>query len=101
MVGKRTINRSNSSGAVKESTYLRKDVEGGRPPQDRKYRFRDEGNLDPDDQRRVEFKRKLREAVDGSDLEGFRKSDDEVGLFFSYVTIGRGKAIDYGESGAD
>lgn len=53
-------------------------MEEGRPQQDKKYRFRDQGTLDPDDQRRVEFKRKLLEAVDGSNLERYRKSDDEV-----------------------
>ena len=68
MVGKRIVNRSNL--AVKESIYLRRDLEEGRPQQDRKYRFRDQGHLGPDDQRRVEFKRKLLEAVGGSDLGG-------------------------------
>jgi hypothetical protein len=76
MVGKRGVKRA--STGVKESTYLQKDVEEGRPAQDRKYRFRDQGNLDPDDQRRVEFKSKLLAAVDSSDLEGFRKDDEQV-----------------------
>jgi hypothetical protein len=80
MVGKRTINRNNSNSAVKESTDLRNDIEEGRPPQDRKYRFRDQGALDPDDQRRVEFKRKLLDAVDGGNLERYRKDDASVCL---------------------
>jgi hypothetical protein len=65
----------------RESTYLRRDVED-RPPQDRKYRFRDGANLDPDDRRRVEFKTKLLESVESSKyLEDFRKSDSQVRLF--------------------
>ena len=77
MVGKRGINRSEQD-AVKESTYLGKDVEEGRPQQDRKHRFRDQATLDPDDQRRVEFKKKLLESVEGGGLERYRKSDKEV-----------------------
>ena len=74
MVGKRGLD----SEATKDATYLRKDVEEGRPQQDRKYRFRDQDRLDPDDQRRVEFKKKLLDGVDGSHLERFRKSNEEV-----------------------
>jgi hypothetical protein len=79
MVGKRGIT-SNGQQDAKEGTgtYLSKDVEEGRPQQDRKYRFRDQASLDPDDQRRVEFKSKLLDGVDTSDLERFRKSDEEV-----------------------
>ena len=73
MVGKRGT-RSDQS---KESTYLRKDVED-QPPQDRKYRFRDNSKLDPDDQRRVEFKTKLLDGVEKSKLEKYRKSDSEA-----------------------
>ena len=73
MVGKRVVSHSGE-----ESTNLRKDIEQGRPEPNRRYRFRDQENLDPDDQRRVDFKRKLLDALEGSDLEGFRKSDDEV-----------------------
>jgi hypothetical protein len=73
MVGKRVV-RPNGE----EPSYLRRDLEEGRPAKDRKYRFRDQDTLDPDDQRRVEFKRKLLDAVESSDLEKFRKSDDEV-----------------------
>jgi hypothetical protein len=73
MVGKRGT-RSDQS---KESTYLRKDVED-QPPQDRKYRFRDNSKLDPDDQRRVEFKTKLLDGVAHSKLEEYRKSDSEA-----------------------
>ena len=73
MVGKRGT-RSDQS---KESTYLRKDVED-QPPQDRKYRFRDNSKLDPDDQRRVEFKTKLLAGVENSKLEEYRKSDSEA-----------------------
>lgn len=76
MAGKRGTTIRRQQG--KESTYLRKDIED-RPPQDRKYRFRDQGNLDPDDQRRLEFKKELLKSVEQSErLEGFRKSDDEV-----------------------
>jgi hypothetical protein len=73
MVGKRGT-RSDQS---KESSYLRKDVED-RPPQDRKYRFRDNSKLDPDDQRRVEFKTKLLDGVEHSKLEEYRKSDSDA-----------------------
>jgi len=65
----------------KEGDAIRKDVEEtGKPQQDKKYRFRDNGVLEPDDQRRVEFKTKLLDSVDSADskLERFRKSDDEV-----------------------
>ena len=80
MVGKRGIN-SKDQKAVKEAANFRKDVEDGRPQQDRKYRFRDQStNLDPDDQRRVEFKKLLLEGVDTADLEKYRKSDEEVML---------------------
>jgi nucleosome binding factor SPN SPT16 subunit len=84
MVGKRNMRRTSSA---KEATYLqdsaslRHDIEEGaqaRPQQDRKYRFRDQEHLDPDDQRRVEFKKKLLDAVESGDLESFRKTDDEV-----------------------
>jgi len=62
----------------KESTYLRKDAED-HPPQDRKYRFRDQSQLDPDDQRRVEFKKKLLDSVESSRyLEDYRKDNSEV-----------------------
>lgn len=82
MVGKRGIN-GNGQDAAQEPTYLRKDVEEGRRQQGRKYRFRDQANLDADDQRRVVFKKKLLESVDTSDLERYRKSDEEV-YFPSY-----------------
>jgi hypothetical protein len=76
MVGKRATKPPRDQG--KESTYLRKDIED-RPSHDRKYRFRDQGSLDPDDQRRVEFKKKLLEGVERSErMESYRKSDDEV-----------------------
>jgi hypothetical protein len=77
MVGKRDINGT-SQEAVKESTNIRKDVEEGRLQQDRKYRFRDQGNLDPDDQRRVEFKKKSLVVVDENNLKRYKKSIDEV-----------------------
>lgn len=74
MVGKRGITNTNP----KESTYLQKDVED-RPPEDRKYRFRDQGTLDPDDQRRVMFKKQLLESVESSNyLQEYRKSEEEV-----------------------
>ncbi|RDW92467.1 cation diffusion facilitator-like protein [Coleophoma crateriformis] len=57
---------------------IRRDLEQGRPRSDRKYRFRDHGYLEPDDQRRVEFKKKLMAGVDCSNLESFRKSDEEL-----------------------
>lgn len=77
MVGKRGITNTSSS---KESTYLRKDVED-KPPEDRKYRFRDQGKLDPDDQKRVIFMKQLLDSVEGSDyLQEYRKSEDEVRL---------------------
>ncbi len=67
-----------TSREEKQWTYLRKDVED-RPARDRKYRFRDGAILDPDDQRRVNFKTELLESVEGSEhLEDFRKSDGEV-----------------------
>lgn len=86
MVGKRGITTGTNP---KESTYLRRDVEdGARPPEDRKYRFRDNGELDFDDQRRVEFKRKLLESVEGSEyLQEYRKSEDEVFHFHVYIAV--------------
>jgi len=64
----------------KESIYLRRDVEEGRPQQDRKYRFRDIAQLEPDDQRRVEFKKKLLDSANSSRLEDFRTGDEEACL---------------------
>ncbi|KAL3422328.1 cation efflux family protein [Phlyctema vagabunda] len=58
--------------------HLRRDVEEGKPQNDRKYRFRDNGYLEPDDQRRVEFKTKLLHGVDRDNLEAFRKRDGEL-----------------------
>lgn len=76
MVGKRV---TSFKIAQKGDNYLRKDIEDrGKPLHDRKYRFRDHGYLEPDDQRRVEFKKKLLAGVDRGNLEGYRKSDDEV-----------------------
>ncbi|KAE8448497.1 hypothetical protein EG329_009378 [Mollisiaceae sp. DMI_Dod_QoI] len=73
MVGKRGITSNQ-----KEAEYLQKDVED-RPPQDRKYRFRDNGILEPDDQRRVLFKKKLLESVEGSEyMQDFRKSNEQL-----------------------
>jgi len=70
--------RGTRSRQLKESTFLQKDVED-RPPQDRKYRFRDESQLDPDDQWRVLFKKKLLDSVESSEyLEEYRKDDVEV-----------------------
>ncbi|KAM3068877.1 hypothetical protein ACMFMG_004051 [Clarireedia jacksonii] len=72
--------RSRAVGRYEDGkqSNLRKDLESGRPAKDRKYRFRDNGRLEPDDQRRVEFKKKLLESVKRSDLESFRKSDEEL-----------------------
>lgn len=82
MAGKRGTKtrhgRDAKTTAPKESEYLRRDLESGQPSKDHKYRFRDHGNLEPDDQRREEFKQKLLSAVDNGDLEKFRKSDEEV-----------------------
>jgi hypothetical protein len=78
MAGKRgTTQRRKSAGS---QTQLRKDIEdGGRPQRDRKYRFRDQGHLEPDDQRRVEFKTTLLDSVESSKyLEDYRKSDEAV-----------------------
>jgi hypothetical protein len=79
MVRKRAITRSDDD--AKKSTYLGQDEEVGRPAKDRKYRFRDHENLDPDDQRRVTFKKKLIQSVDRSDLEKYRKSNEEASSF--------------------
>ncbi|XMA08936.1 hypothetical protein WAI453_001727 [Rhynchosporium graminicola] len=49
-----------------------------RPPRDRMYRFRDNGSLDHDDQRRVEFKKRLLAAIDEDKMENFRKPEDEA-----------------------
>jgi nucleosome binding factor SPN SPT16 subunit len=72
--------RSRATGRYQDGkeSNLRKDLESGRPAKDRKYRFRDNGHLEPDDQRRVEFKKKLLDSVEQSDLESFRRSDEEV-----------------------
>jgi len=81
MVGKRAT--AGASSLPRLSQFLNRDVEdSGRPEQDRKYRFRDNGDLDPDDQRRVEFKKKLLDGVENADAnsEAFRKSDEEVFL---------------------
>lgn len=83
MAGKRGT-KSTQSLKPNESSFLGKDVED-RPPQDRKYRFRDEGRLEPDDQRRVQFKAKLlKSAEDSKFLEDYRKSDDEVSLLKAF-----------------
>lgn len=67
-----------------DQSYVRRDVEDGRPQQDRKHRFRDNVNLDKDDQRRVHFKKLLLESVDKSKhLEDFRRSDEEVRVLIS------------------
>jgi hypothetical protein len=80
MAGKRSIKKPRQP---REPEYLSKDVED-RPPEDRKYRFRDNRKLDPDDQRRLEFKELLLSSVESSNgLEDYRKSDDEVGLHCS------------------
>lgn len=76
MVGKRGITNT----PAKEAAYLGRDVEE-RPAQDRKYRFRDQGKLDEDDQRRVQFKEQLLESVESSNyLQEYRKSEEEVCL---------------------
>ncbi|ATZ46697.1 hypothetical protein BCIN_02g00740 [Botrytis cinerea B05.10] len=73
----RTTGNDNAYNA-KQSTYLRRDLEQGRPSKDRKYRFRDHGPLEPDDRRREEFKMKLLDGVKSSSLEDFRKKDEEL-----------------------
>lgn len=79
MVGHRSRTTGNDNAHdAKQSTYLRRDLEQGRPSKDRKYRFRDHGPLEPDDRRREEFKTKLLDGVKSSSLEGFRKKDEEV-----------------------
>lgn len=77
----RTTGNDNAYNA-KQSTYLRRDLEQGRPSKDRKYRFRDHGPLEPDDRRREEFKMKLLDGVKSSSLEDFRKKDEEVSSIF-------------------
>jgi hypothetical protein len=81
MAGKRgTTQRRRSTGS---KIRLGKDIEDGVKPQgDRKYRFRDQENLEPDDLRRVEFKTTLLESVESSKyLEEYRKSDEEASPF--------------------
>lgn len=84
MAGKRNIRRTVSPSQKSNDKKYEdrgKDVEDrtSRPEHDRKYRFRDHARLDPDDQRRVDFKQKLLEGVDASQgLEDYRKSDEEV-----------------------
>lgn len=85
MAGKRNIKKP--KGGKREHEYLRKDLEEGRPQEDRKYRFRDNGKLDPDDQRRLEFKNKLIDSVESSKgLEDFRKSEEDVRFPLSSTT---------------
>jgi hypothetical protein len=65
-----------------------RDVESaGKPQQDHKYRFRDNAELEPDDQRRVEFQKKLLDSVENADskMERFRKSDEEVCFLFIFT----------------
>ncbi|KAL2070360.1 hypothetical protein VTL71DRAFT_13386 [Oculimacula yallundae] len=101
MAGKRGIGTRHGRDAKTkkgESRDLRQDLESGngngngyehsdgngarrRPPRDRMYRFRDNGNLDVDDQRRVEFKKTLLAAIDQDKMENFRKSEDEIKKF--------------------
>lgn len=82
MAGKRAIRRASTAATTKnDHGHLGKDVEDRKSPpaKDRQYRFRDNSQLDPDDQRRVEFKQKLMDGVERSrGLEEYRKSDDEV-----------------------
>jgi hypothetical protein len=67
--------------------YTRDVESAGRPQQDHKYRFRDNAELEPDDQRRVEFKKKLLDSVENADskMERFRKSDEEVCFLFIFT----------------
>ena len=76
--------RATASKSPKEIECDAKDVEErGRPQRDRKYRFRDNQELEPDDQRRVEFKKKLLDSVENAEMERFRKSGEEVCFFRS------------------
>ncbi|PBP25276.1 cation diffusion facilitator 10 [Diplocarpon rosae] len=90
MAGKRGIGTRQGRDAKTErgeSEYLRQDLEAGngnrksKAAKDRKYRFRDDENLEVDDQRRVEFKKKLLAAIDDDKMEKFRKSEDEIKKF--------------------
>ncbi|OWO97800.1 cation diffusion facilitator [Marssonina coronariae] len=90
MAGKRGIGTRHGRDAKTErgeSEYLRQDLEAGNgrgtseAAKDRKYRFRDNVNLEVDDQRRVEFKKKLLAAIDDDKMENFRKSEDEIKKF--------------------
>lgn len=76
--------RATASKSPKEIERDAKDVEErGGPQRDRKYRFRDNQELEPDDQRRVEFKKKLLDSVENAEMERFRKGGEEVCFFIS------------------
>ncbi|KAI9055147.1 hypothetical protein LZ554_000111 [Drepanopeziza brunnea f. sp. 'monogermtubi'] len=103
MAGKRGIGTRHGRDAETkkgESHDLRKDLEAGNgngydspigngtrkrssKAKDPMYRFRDNANLAVDDQRRVEFKKKLLAAIDQDKLENFRKSEEEIEEFKS------------------
>ena len=87
MAGKRSIRKAIDSKKKGNTQYLGKDVEDrSRPAKDRQYRFRDNRKLDPDDQRREEFKHKLMDGVERSKvLQEYRKSEDEVRSLFSVL----------------
>lgn len=79
--------RARSSSKPRRVHDVRTDVENlGKPQKDRKYRFRDNGHLEPDDERRVEFKKTLLRSTNGPDanLERFRRSDEEVDQSFEF-----------------
>lgn len=86
MAGKRSIRRATTPAKTKkDQEFLGKDVEDrrSRPKEDRQCRFRDNNQLDRDDQRRVEFKQKLMDGVERSRwLEEYRKSGDDVVPFY-------------------
>lgn len=96
MAGKRGIGTRHGRDVKTKkgaSHSLRQDVEAGngngydhangdstqkRASKDRMYRFRDNNNLDVDDQRRVEFERRLLAAIDQDKMQNFRKPEEEV-----------------------
>jgi hypothetical protein len=81
-----TVGKSPKEGRAFEGDT--RDVESaGGSQQDHKYRFRDNAELEPDGQRRVDFKKKLLDSVENADskMERFRKSDEEVCFLFIFT----------------
>ena len=84
-------NGSNGTGRYKDDVDdAPNDLEGGGQKK-LQHRFRDAVESAIDQRRGAEYKRKITEGVDRDELEKFRKSDEEVSLFYD---LARGMQTD-------